>query len=155
MFPKCPRILPKVVYYGQICQGILNVPLGNISSALFWLVLSFTGWEHCDRTGGDITKEIVNEPLGNITGGFFGKIQDFPKIFLIGTSWSHDWEHCECTGHFLHWGIAEKLARKILDVLAVYRVGMGWVLYPFPCSVFVMSQPGTLHFVPSESWANA
>jgi len=49
-----------------------------------------------------------------------------------------------CTGH-----TAMKLAGEILNVLAIYRVDMGWVLYPFPCNVLVMSQPGTPPFAPS------
>jgi len=53
-----------------------------------------------------------------------------------------------CTGH-----TAMKLAGEILNVLAIYRVGMGWVLYPFPCNVLVMSQPGTPPLAPSVSWS--
>ena len=46
---------------------------------------------------------------------------------------------------------AIKLAGKILNVLPIYRVGMGWVLYPFPCNVLVMFQPGTPPLAPSDS----
>ena len=45
----------------------------------------------------------VNEPLGRIMGTFFGKIQDVPMDYLIGTLQSHDWEHCECPGDVLCW----------------------------------------------------
>ena len=51
-----------------------------------------------------------------------------------------------CTGH-----TAMKLARKILNVLAIYRVGMKWVLCPFPCNVLAMSQPVTPPLAPSGS----
>ena len=36
-------------------------------------------------------------------GTFFGNIQGLPMDYTIGTLWSHDLEHCECTGHLLHW----------------------------------------------------
>src|SRR5918912_3919395 len=43
-----------------------------------------------------------------------------------------------------------KLARKILNELGVYQMGISLVLCPFPCSVFVMYQLRTPPFVPSE-----
>ena len=43
----------------------------------------------------------LNEPLRQITSTFFGKIQDLPMVYLIRKPWSHDWENCECTEHFL------------------------------------------------------
>jgi len=98
MSQKFPENLPKLVYHGQKCQEILNVPLGNISSTPFWFVLSFTGWEHRNHTAGNTVKYTVNEPLGNIMGTFFGKIPGLPTDYLIGTLWSHDlgnWEHTE------------------------------------------------------------
>jgi len=87
-------------------------------------------------------------------GTFFGKILGFPMDYLIGTLQSHDLEHCECTGHFLHWEHCNEIGWEILNVLVMYRVGMGWVLYPFPCNVLAMSQPGTPPFVPSVSGFN-
>jgi len=51
-----------------------------------------------------------------------------------------------CTGD-----TAIRLAGKILNVLAIYQVGMGWVLYPFPCNVLAMSQPGTPPLAPSAN----
>ena len=93
----------------------------------------------------------MNEPLGGIARTFFGKIQDVPINYLMGTLQSHDWVHCGCTGHVLGWDTAGKLAWKILNVLAVYRVGIWWVHCPFPCSVFVMYPVGTLGLVPSDS----
>ena len=88
---------------GRIDGDILNVPLRNISDTWFWFILSFTDWEHCDHITGNTAKYTVNEPLRNITGTFFGKIQDVPIDYLIGTSQSHDWEHCECTDDSLCW----------------------------------------------------
>ena len=70
---------------------------------------------------GYITKYIPSEPLRNTAGTFFGKIQDVPINYLMGTSQSHDWVHCECTGRVLGWNTAEKLAWKILDIPAVYQ----------------------------------
>src|SRR5919206_3193861 len=46
-------------------------------------------------------RNILNEPLRNTAVTFFGKIQDVPKMFLIGTPQSHHSGHCECIGHFL------------------------------------------------------
>ena len=54
-----------------------------------------------------------NEPLGNVVGTFFGKFWNVPIDYLIGTSQSHHWEHCECTGHFLHWGNCRKIGWDI------------------------------------------
>jgi len=94
LFPEFTQNLPKVVHHGWNFKDILNVLLRNISGPSFWFVLSFTDWEHCDHTPGNIAKEILNEPLGKILGTFFGKIVNFPTVFLMGTSWSHDLEHC-------------------------------------------------------------
>jgi len=90
VFPKYPKNIPDVDYCGQNDGDIPNVSCPTISGSLFWLILNFTDWEHCDHTDGNITKEIANEPLGNITGTFFGKIQDVPNTVLFGTSRSHD-----------------------------------------------------------------
>ena len=99
--PKFPQNLLKVVQYGWNFKDILNVPLRNILGPSFWFILNFTDWEHCDHTAGNITKEILNEPLEYFLDTFFGKISDVPMMFLMGTPWSHDLEHCECTDHFL------------------------------------------------------
>src|ERR1700760_4498527 len=68
----------------------------------------------------------------------------------MGTSQSHDLEHCKCTDHFLGWEIAGKLAGKILDVLEMYQVGSGLVHCPCPCDGLAVFQPSTLDFAPSE-----
>jgi len=70
----------------------------------WWLILSFTDWEYCDYTAGNTAKKILNEPLGEILDTFFGKIVNFPMMFLMGTPWSHDLEYCECTDHLLTQG---------------------------------------------------
>ena len=74
-----------MVYYGHSDGNTANVPLGNILGILPWLILNFTGLEHCDCTPGDITKEIANEPLGNTKNTFFGKLQGEPTDYLIRT----------------------------------------------------------------------
>ena len=48
--------------------------------------------------------------------------------------------------------IAGKLAWKILNELGVCWVGIGLVLCPFPCDVFVMYWPRTPPLVPSVTW---
>jgi len=101
VFPKYPQNILDVDHCGWNDGDIPNVPHPTISGSPFWLILNFTDWEHCDHTGGNITKEIANEPLRNTAVTFFGKIQDVPITFLFGTSRSHDLEHCECTGSFL------------------------------------------------------
>ena len=42
------------------------------------------------------------------------------------------------------------MAWKILNKLGMYRVGIGWVLCPFPCDVFAVFQSGTPPLTPSE-----
>ena len=91
----------------------------------------------------------VNEPLGGTACTFFGKIQDVPINYLMGTLQSHDPVHCECTGCVLDWDTAEKLAWKIPDVLAVYRAGIWWVHCPFPCNVLAVYLSGTPPLAPS------
>ena len=55
-----------------------------------------------------------------------------------------------CTGN-----TAMKLAWKILNVFAMYRVGFWWVLCPFPCDVFAVYLPGTPPLAPSvKSFTN-
>jgi len=138
IFPKFTRILPKAVHCGGNDGYILNVPLRFISGTLFWHILGFTGWEHCGRTTGDTAKNSLNEPLGNIVVTFFGKLGVYPTYYLMGTSWSHDLEHCECTGRFLTGDIMGKPAGKILKIFVMYRVGTCMVHCPFPCDVLAM-----------------
>src|SRR5882757_1082727 len=61
------------------------------------------------------------------------------------------WGHSKCTENSLSWEIAIKLTRKILNVTAVYWVGIWSVHYPFPCDVFVMYQVRKPHLAPSVS----
>ena len=102
MFPKFSRVLPKVVFWVENCGDFLKVPLGNISGASFWFVLSFTDSEHCNLIAGDISRKTLKEPLGEIAGTFFGKIHSVSKNYLIGTLQSHDLVHLKSTGCFLH-----------------------------------------------------
>jgi len=151
VFPKFTQILLKVVHCGGNDGYILNVPLWFISGTLFWRILGFTGWEHCGRTTGDTAKNSLNEPLRNIVVTFFGKLGVYPMYYLMGTSWSHDLEHCECTGHFLAGDIIGKPAGKILKIFVTYRVGTCMVHCPFPYDVLAMYRPGTLVLAPVPS----
>jgi len=45
---------------------------------------------------------------------------------------------------------AMKLAWEILNVIAMYRMGFWWVLYPFPCDVLAVYLPGTPALAPSD-----
>jgi len=85
------------MHHGWNFKDILNVPLRNILGPSFWFIFNFTDWEHWDRTAWNTVKEILNEPPGEILGTFFRKIVNVLMVFLMGTSWSHDLEHCECT----------------------------------------------------------
>ena len=151
VFPKFTQILPKVVHCGGNDGNILNVPLRFISGTPFWRILGFTGWEHHGCTAGDTAKYSLNEPLGNITVTFFGKLGVYPTYYLMGTSWSHDLEHCECTGRFLAGDIMGKPAGKILKIFVMYQVGTCMVHCPFPYDVLAMYQPSTLVLAPSVS----
>src|SRR5882757_4981059 len=59
------------------------------------------------------------------------------------------WGHSKCTENSLSWEIAVKLTRKILNVTAVYQVGIWSVHYPFPCDVFAMYWVRKPHLAPS------
>jgi hypothetical protein len=65
----------------------------------------------------------VNEPLRRIKGTFFGKIQDVPMDYLIGTSQSHDWGHCGYTGDSLCWEHCNQIGLEISE--CIYNVP-GW-----------------------------
>jgi len=71
---------------------ILNVPSISPKFTQNLLKVVYHGWNF---------KDILNVPLRKILGTFFGKILNVPMVFLMGTPWSHDLEHCECTDHFL------------------------------------------------------
>ena len=152
IFPKFTRILPKVVHCGGNDGYILNVLLRFITSTPFWCILGFTGWEHHGHITGDTAKYFLNEPLGNIAVTFFSKLGVFPMYYLMGTSWSHDLEHCECTSCFLAGDIIGKPAGKILKIFVMYQVGTCMVHCPFPCNVLMMYQPSTLVLAPSVRW---
>ena len=116
-----------MVHWGRHDGYILNVPLWFTSSTPFWLILGFTGWEHHNHITGETVKNPLNEPLGNTAVTFFGKILDVPISFLMGTSQSHDWEHCEHTAkNSLNEplrDIAVTFFGKILDVPINYLMG--------------------------------
>src|SRR6201992_43530 len=54
---------------------------------------------------------------------FFRNIHSFPVISPMGTSQSHDLEHCECTGHVPAGVITGKLSGKF----KMYLQCSGWV----------------------------
>src|ERR1700759_1626741 len=54
---------------------------------------------------------------------FFGKIHSFPVISPMGTSQSHDLEHCECTVHVPAGVITGELSGKF----RMYLQCSGWV----------------------------
>ena len=123
VFPKFTRISLKVVHCGGNDGYILNVPLRFISGTLFWRILGFTGWEHHGCTAGDTAKYSLNEPLGNIAVTFFGKLEVYPTYYLMGTSWLHDLEHCECTGRFLTGDIMFILGNTLINKNSISPVG--------------------------------
>jgi len=130
--PQCATFSKILVNFGNTAGkhlgnwktgNILNVPLWFISSTPFWRILGFTGWEHHGHTTGDTAKYSLNEPLRNITVTFFGKLGVYPIHYLMGTSQSHDLEHCECTSCFLAGDIIGKLAGKFLKIFVMYWPG--------------------------------
>src|ERR1700753_3652048 len=116
---QCPGSVPAVYcfwknlgkFWGH-CKHISNVPSVAVFLACAYSVprisqnfpKSGTLQEHSQDTANvliqDICKVTANEPLGNITGAFFGKPWGLPSVYLMGTLWSHDLEHCKCTGSF-------------------------------------------------------
>ena len=80
-----------------------------------------------------------NEPLRDIAGTFFGKIQNVPMHYLMGTSQSHDWEHCECTGHFLCWEHCNEISLEnsecVCNVPSGFGVGTLSISLQCTCSV--------------------
>jgi len=58
---------------------------------------------------------------------FFGKICGVPMDYLVRTLQSHDWEHCECTEHFLYWEHCNEIDlvnfKCVCNVLGGFLVG--------------------------------
>ena len=77
-------------------QDICSVP-GHVTMMFPWPGTLQMSWPFPAPGTGN----ILNELLRKILGTFFGKILNVPMMFLMGTPWSHDLEHCECTSHFL------------------------------------------------------
>jgi len=123
----CDQDVPIRKLMGTSCRYFQNVPLWVISGTPFWLILGFTDWEHHDCITGNTAKNSLNEPLRNIAGTFFGKIQDVPINYLMGTLQSHDLEHCECTDHSPGQGNCREIGREnsgcTQDVLGGYMLG--------------------------------
>ena len=67
----------------------------------------------------------MDEPLRHITGTFFGKIQDVPMDYLIGTSQSHDLEHCECTDDSLCWEHCNQIGLENFECVCSVLGGFG------------------------------
>ena len=103
---------------------------------------------------GNTERKTLNEPLRNITKTFFEEIQNFPTDYLIRTPWSHYWENHRYTEDFSTGNTASKLARKILNLLAVYWVRLCSVYYPSPCSVLTVFLMGKLALASSD-WVDA
>src|ERR1700753_3810024 len=66
---------------------------------------------------------------------FFGNIHCFPVVSPMGTSQSHDLEHCECTVHVPAGVITGKLSGKF----KVYLQCSGWVHCWYTVHFLVMS----------------
>src|SRR6201992_3358994 len=62
---------------------------------------------------------------------FFGNIHSFPVISPMGTSQSHDLEHCECTGHVPAGVITGKLSGKFKMYLQCSRWVHCWYTVHF------------------------
>jgi hypothetical protein len=95
-----PKIFPKKIHYGHIFQDILNIPLWNISVALFLCILNFTGWVNYGYFTRDIVKNTLDDPPRNTVGTFFGNIFEFSHTF---PNQEITWEHCEWPEHFPSW----------------------------------------------------
>ena len=140
MFPEFTQFLPTVVHY----ENTPNNPIQHTSSKPVQFFLNFPHSGNCNQTMGNTERKTLNEPLRNITRTFFEEIQNSPTDYLIRTLWSHHWENCRCAEHFPAGNTAIKLARKILNLPAVYWVRLCSVNYPSPCSVltvFLMGKP--------------
>jgi hypothetical protein len=122
VFPKCSQNFLKKIHCGCIFQDILNIPLWNISVALFPHILNFTGSVNCGYFTGDITKNTLNEPPRNTGGTFFGNILNFPTHFLIRKSPGNTVNGLNTSQAG---DISVKLAGKILNVLGIFWVGIG------------------------------
>jgi hypothetical protein len=81
-------------------------------------------------------------------GTFFGNILNFPTHFLIRKSPGNTVNGLNTSQAG---DISVKLAGKILNVLGIFWVGIGQVLCPFPCNVFVMYWVRTSPLAPSVS----
>jgi hypothetical protein len=79
-------------------------------------------------------------------GTFFGNILNFPTHFLIRISPGNTVNGLNTSQAG---DISVKLAGKILNVLGIFWVGIGQVLCPFPCNVFVMYWVRTPPLAPS------
>jgi hypothetical protein len=110
--------------------------------------LNFTGWVNCGYFIGDIVKNTLDDPPRNTVGTFFGNILNFPTHFLIRKSPGNT-----VNGLITSQAgdISVKLAGKILNVLGIFWVGIGQVLCPFPCNVFVMHWVRTPPLAPSDN----
>src|ERR1700753_503478 len=62
---------------------------------------------------------------------FFGNIHSFPVVSPMGTSQSHDLEHCECTAHVPAGVITGKLSGKFKMYLQCSRWGHCWYTVHF------------------------
>ena len=101
---------------------------GSVQSGpdIYWLR---TPWSHHSENW----KKSLNNPIGNITVAFFGKIQDVPINFPMGTSRSHDLEHCSRT--------TGKTARTF------------WMSHLVHCSYFLWENSGCPHQLPNGNIA--
>ena len=80
-----------------------------LSLGKLWIFPQCSWWEHPGHMTWDTANVLaISWPrhtavtlTGNILNELLRKILNFCKMFLMGTPWSHDLEHCECTDHFL------------------------------------------------------
>src|SRR5258708_5946223 len=78
-----------------------------------------------------------------------GKFKVYPQSTQSGHFGHMTWKTVNVLAVFSIRKTPEKLSPKFLNLIAMYRAGIGQEHCPCPCSVFVMFEAGKLGFVPS------
>src|SRR6201992_346512 len=94
----------------------------------------FTQWEHCGHmtwNTANVLAVFLDCDIWVHHQYFFGNIHSFPVISPMGTSQSHDLEHCECTVHVPAGVITGKLSGKFKVYLQCSRWVHCWYTVHF------------------------
>jgi len=108
---QCPQSFLKNYQKWYIIDEIVRTfwmsHLGALPGLLFWCILNFTGWEHCDHTAQDTTNNFQMSHSGTPGVLSLGKFKVFPRCSHLGYPCHMTWYIVDVLTIFFQWATWE------------------------------------------------